>query len=148
MSHSLAELRSRNPMWYFERNYAALMSLVDDLRLHEKGISDYVFQGTQITINLLEQTRYTYLLEIRQTFPQSGIAIPDLEFRVRVYLDARLAEVVGYQGKHYLKARYPVPNISMFHPDEKRQSNLLLYDWLMSYGFTSLQQAGSARYFA
>jgi uncharacterized protein YqiB (DUF1249 family) len=135
-------------MWYFERNYAALMALVEDLELQEKAVAGYAFQGTQIRINLLEQTRYTYLVEIRQTFPQNSLAIPDLEFRVRIYLDARLAEVVGYQGKHYLKARYPVPNISMFHPDEKRQSNLLLYDWLMSYGYTSQQLAGSARYLA
>lgn len=135
-------------MWYFERNYAALMPLVEDLELQEKTVAGYAFQGTQIRINLLEQTRYTYLVEIRQTFPQNGLAIPDLEFRVRIYLDARLAEVVGYQGKHYLKARYPVPNISMFHPDEKRQSNLLLHDWLMSYGYTSQQLTGSARYLA
>ena len=145
---SMAELRSRNPMWYFERNYAAMVSLIDKLNLFETGVSEYSYQGTQITITLLEQTRYTCLVEIRQLFPQQGMPIPDLEFRVRIYQDARLAEVVGYQGKHYLKARYPVPNVSMFHPDEKRQSNLLLYDWLMSCGYTSQQHKGPVRHLA
>jgi len=134
MSHSIAELRSRNPMWYFERNYAALMFLLDELGVFDEGFSSYEHNGTRISITVLEETRYTYLLGICQHFPNAGKVIPDLEFKVRVYLDAQLAEVVSYQGEQYLKARYQIPNMSMFHPDEKRQSNLLLYDWLFTWG--------------
>ena len=134
MTHSIAELRRRNPMWYFERNYAALMSLLEELSVLDDGCSAYEYQGTRVYVTVLEETRYTYLLEIKQHFPNTGKVISDLEFKIRIYLDARLAEVVSYQGEHYLKARYPVPNISMFHPDEKRQSNLLLYDWLSACG--------------
>lgn len=142
MSHSIAELRRRNPMWYFERNYAALMHMLDELLVFDDGYAEFELHGARISVKVLEETRYTFLVELIQHFPQASETIPDLEFRVRIYQDARLAEVVSYQGERYLKARYPVPNISMYHPDEKRQTNLLLYDWLSACGRLNFKEFG------
>jgi uncharacterized protein len=51
-------------------------------------------------------------------------------FDVQLYHDARLAEVVRVARYRQFAARYPYPNPKMMQPDEKRQINLLLADWL------------------
>ena len=126
MSHSITETRHREPMWYFERNYSLLLYLLESAQVLEYGQVDFELSGNQVTLSLLEATRYTYLVELKQSHKSEQGFIPDL--------DAKLAEVVTYQGRRHLKARYSLPNTSMFLPDEKRQSNLLLYDWLSACG--------------
>lgn len=133
MTHSIAELRSTSPMWYFEYNYRLLMAVFDHHQLHEQSYAEYS-QGQHWTaLTVIERTRYTLLLTIKHSFQQGGMFLPDLVFKVRVYLDAALAEVVAYQGQHQLLASYLYPNDRMFHPDEKRQTNLLLHDWLSTW---------------
>jgi len=52
------------------------------------------------------------------------------EMIIRVYHDAKTAEVMSYQNQKYFKAVYPVPNKLMYQRDEKEQLNLFLADWL------------------
>jgi len=54
--------------------------------------------------------------------------VPELE--VRVYHDARMAEVVSAGASRHLLGRYPYPNQAMYQPDEKSQLNLFLGEWL------------------
>lgn len=132
MTHSIAEDRRYNPMWYFERNYSTLIEMLCNSQVLEQGRAEIKIAGTLIVLNLLERSRYTLLVEIQQSFltGENRRLLRDLQFTVRIYLDAKLAEVVSYQGEQPLKPRYPFPNQQMFYPDEKRQTNLVLYDWL------------------
>lgn len=77
-----------------------------------------------------EAGRYTSTLCLRQT---CGAALQDLviaELRVRLYHDARLAEVVSCSGRRRLRGVYEVPNPWMAQPDEKAQMNLFLGECL------------------
>lgn len=49
---------------------------------------------------------------------------------VRLYHDARMAEVVCMKRKQQLSGRYEYPNAQMRHPDEKYQLNHHLAEWL------------------
>ena len=119
-------------MWYFERNYSALIEMLCLSQALEHGRVEFELAGNRIEFVLLERSPYTLLVEIRQTFMrgEQSPLLGELQFKVRLYLDAKLAEVVSYQGQQPREVRYPVPNKHMFHPDEKRQTNLILYDWL------------------
>ena len=119
-------------MWYFERNYSALNDMLCISQVLEQGRVEFELAGTRIELLLLERSRYTLLVGIRQSFTPStdDRLLANLHFKVRLYLDAKLAEVVSYQGQQPLRSRYPFPNKRMFYPDEKRQTNLVLYDWL------------------
>ncbi|MEJ2452464.1 MAG: DUF1249 domain-containing protein [Gammaproteobacteria bacterium] len=134
MTHILARAKPINPMWYFERNFNALMKILSRCGLIEDGLERISLSGNLIEINLLERSRYTLLVAIRQRFTKSGNSrlLNDIQFKVRLYLDAKLAEVVSYQGHNALQPRYPYPNQQMYYPDEKRQVNLVLYDWLLN----------------
>lgn len=118
-------------MWYFERNFSVLIEMLQQSQVLEQERMEFELSGSRIVLTLLERSRYTLLLGIQQVFlPEQQHLLSDLHFKVRLYLDAKLAEVVSYQGQQAREPRYPFPNKRMFYPDEKRQINLVLYDWL------------------
>jgi hypothetical protein len=49
---------------------------------------------------------------------------------IRLYHDARLAEVISNQDIRHIKPRYDYPNNQMHQPDEKQQINVFLKEWL------------------
>ena len=49
---------------------------------------------------------------------------------IRLYHDARVAEVISSQDIQQVQPRYDYPNVQMHHPDEKEQMNLFLKEWL------------------
>lgn len=93
-----------------------------------KVIQINAYEGYRI--KLLELCKFTTTIKIEHV---SDTALGWLrpQFEVRLYHDARLAEVVACQQVRRFKAVYDYPNLEMMQPDEKRQINLLLRDWLM-----------------
>lgn len=92
-------------------------------------ISDFL----SYTVVVKEVTRYTSLIHISQDANIMGKNLSDM-FRptmvVRLYHDARMAEVISSQDVRQVKPRYDYPNIKMHLPDEKQQINLFLKEWL------------------
>lgn len=117
-------------MWYFERNYVVLSAILDETQLLQHGVANFDLGTCPVELRVLEETPYTLLIRICQTFTDKGAYLSDIIFEVRIYQDAHLAEVISYQGKARIKFKYAYPNDNMFVPDEKRQGNLLLHDWL------------------
>lgn len=81
-------------------------------------------------IKLLELCKFTTTIKIEHV-SESALGWLRPQFEVRLYHDARLAEVISCQQVRRFKAVYDYPNIEMMQPDEKRQINLLLRDWLL-----------------
>ena len=80
-------------------------------------------------------TRYTSLL----TFEQKALdTITTKTFSssfhprmiIRLYHDARMAEVISSQDICQVKPRYDYPNKNMHQQDEKQQINQFLNEWL------------------
>lgn len=132
MPHSIKQQRARSPMWYFEKNYHMLQTMLEETRLLDIGLVRFELGSSPVVIEVLEETRYTILLQVRQKFRPHGMLLPDAVFTVRIYLDARLAEVISYQGQRRIGYKYPYPYDDIYLPDEKRQCNLFLYDWLIA----------------
>jgi len=130
MSHSIQYARSRNPMWYFERNYFLLSGMVEETQLLQNGVAGFELGTCPVELSVIETTRYTALIKIHQRFNDMSAHLPDIIFDVRIYQDAHLAEVMSYQGRERIQFKYAYPNKNMFVPDEKSQGNLLLHDWL------------------
>ncbi|MGY5450562.1 DUF1249 domain-containing protein [Agarivorans sp. MS3-6] len=116
-------------MQLYAANYTFMMRLFPPalelgqcLRLTPQVGDDYLLECK-------ERTRYTSLYEITQAseIPRNYLQ-PQL--LVRLYHDARLAEVCASQQIYKLKPRYDYPNKKMHHRDEKHQTNQFLNDWL------------------
>lgn len=117
-------------MWFFERNYAVLTALLDEIQLERRGTVNFELAGCPVEISTIENTRYTSLIRIHHELKGKGSFLSDVIFDIRVYEDAQLAEVISYQGQSRIKFKYDYPNNNMYMPDEKSQGNLLLHDWL------------------
>ena len=116
-----------------EINYMLLLRiLADKEQVGEQRcffISDFL--SYRVTVN--EVTKYTTLITINQEANIRGYNLTEL-FRpkmvVRLYHDARMAEVISNQDVQQIKPRYDYPNERMHLPDEKQQVNYFLKEWL------------------
>ncbi|WP_442800647.1 DUF1249 domain-containing protein [Shewanella sp. AS1] len=82
-----------------------------------------------LDVILLENTQYTQLIEISRAVNRSQF-VDTPKVVVRVYHDAKLAEVLTSRQIYRLKAVYDYPNIRMYHRDEKYQVNAFLEELL------------------
>lgn len=89
-------------------------------------------------VTIVEVTRYTSLITFEQQIwqntdldtnpPFANLLKPSMS--IRLYHDARAAEVISSQGIRQVKPRYDYPNINMHQEDEKQQINQFLNEWL------------------
>ena len=111
-----------------ERNYAQLNRYLADDTVPGHTTVIRVTEQHHYRISVTEVARFTTTLHIELTDEREFYFRPS--FVVRLYHDARVAEVLACQQISGFKARYDYPNLDMLLPDEKRQINLLLRDWL------------------
>lgn len=88
-------------------------------------------------VRLLENTRYTQLIEISRHVGKNDY-IDSPKITVRVYHDAKLAEVLTSRQIYQLSPVYDYPNIRMHHRDEKYQVNAFLEELLRIDNYTSV----------
>jgi len=129
-------------MFLCANNYFLLLKVqADQTQLDEQRhffINDYL--SYKITVN--EITRYTSLItfeqqafetEDRQQTKLENNALPSVfhpRMTIRLYHDARMAEVISSQDVRQVKPRYDYPNVHMHQQDEKQQINQFLNEWL------------------
>jgi uncharacterized protein YqiB (DUF1249 family) len=118
-------------MSLYEENYRRLMQLIPQFR-KAPGNARPDPDGSQppLSLELLEQHKYTSVIALAQSIPAAEGLVPRLRMIVRVYHDAGLAEVTSYQNETRFDPVYPFPNRQMRQPDEKQQVNRLLGEWL------------------
>ena len=135
-----------------EINYMLLIRLLannDDEEVIGKERKFFISDFLAYNIKTLEVTRYTSLISICQEMPNANQAneenhqnfdeenkkgllssILHPKMTIRLYHDARMAEVISNQDIRQVKPRYDYPNNKMHLPDEKEQINIFLKEWL------------------
>lgn len=112
-----------------ELNYLRLYRLWPLLQQQGQLLQQPVDQPWLLTLSLLGSSTYTSDLLLKLDWSVRGQAVT-ATMEVRLYHDARLAEVLAYQGSRRFRPRYEYPNPALLQVDEKQQLNLLLRDWL------------------
>ncbi len=110
------------------RNYALLLRWLPEALALDAPVSVCGKHGL-LKITLLENTRYTQLVEISRPLGKTPL-IEDPKVLVRIYHDAKLAEVLTGQQISLLSAVYDYPNLRMYQSDEKYQVNAFLEELL------------------
>lgn len=111
-----------------EQNYARLMRLMQSLDGEGHGRFDVGQPGRQLDLRVLERCPYTTEISLQQDTLHALLPGPSLT--VRLYHDARLAEVTEATPFRRVQARHEYPNPAMHQPDEKQQWNRFLGEWL------------------
>lgn len=118
-------------------NYFLFLKIqADQTQLHQQRhffINDHL--AYVITVN--EVTRYTSLITFEQKVAEQPAGIEKSmlhslhpRMSIRLYHDARMAEVISSQDIQQVKPRYDYPNQQMHQEDEKQQINQFLNEWL------------------
>ena len=118
-----------------DANYLRIMKLFPSLRENDVSLFGVMIadEAAEVSFEVLERNPYTTSIQLTQLPEAPWGANPTI--RVRLYHDARCAEVVEYQRARHFKAVYAYPNDSMRQRDEKVQVNRLLGEFL-SYCLT------------
>ncbi|MAM69789.1 MAG: cytoplasmic protein [Gammaproteobacteria bacterium] len=120
-----------------DANYIRILQLLPKLNLGVRREisfagrlpSGYVDDSATV-IEVIEKFKYTSTVRIAQENEYSWSLYKTPEMLIRMYHDAKTAEVISYQQVRYLKAKYELPNKNMYQADEKEQINFLLSEWL------------------
>ena len=115
-----------------DANYERLLRLLPDIGGREAWTLDMLQaeQAGTVRLSVLERCPYTTTLRCSQRIGGSMV-FAEPTMTVRMYHDARTAEVTEYQNERRFDAIYVYPNQHMRLPDEKMQINRLLGDLLM-----------------
>jgi len=85
-----------------------------------------------LQIEVTDTARYTRHLSLTGHTPAAPWTGPQ-NLEVRLYLDARMAEVTRIRNQRIRLLRYPYPNPHMYSTDEKIQINRFLGSWLQHF---------------
>ncbi|WP_281556306.1 DUF1249 domain-containing protein [Thalassomonas sp. RHCl1] len=116
-----------------ETNYMMLLKLLADKEQAGEQRCFFISDFISYSVTVDEVTRYTSLITIAQDAHITGCDLAKLlrpSMSIRLYHDARMAEVISSQDVYQVKPRYDYPNENMHQPDEKQQINLFLNEWL------------------
>jgi uncharacterized protein len=118
-----------------EANYVRIMQLLPDMScidVREFGIELVGSMSGRFKIRVTERCKYTTMLDVSQlpSIDNEGTHPLNPCFSLRVYHDARMAEVVAYNRHRHLRSSYDYPNNNMYQRDEKAQLNSFLGEWL------------------
>ena len=114
-----------------ERNYYKIQQLLPELH-HADGFSLSIQigdQSGQAFFKVIDRAPFTTVLEVKlQANWGEWLALP--HFRIRIYHDVRMAEIISINKERHFQPTYTYPNEKMLLPDEKEQLNVLLSEWL------------------
>lgn len=118
-----------------ETNYSRFVRLFPRIANDEPSVFRVAFaqastdaEPDAVTFEVLARDRYTSVVALCQRAPDQQFAATRI--KVRLYHDARCAEVIEFQGERRFESVYPYPNEQMRHPDEKAQVNRFLAEFL------------------
>ena len=111
-----------------ESNYMRLRRVFPDYEnTNERKLR--IGDASSLTLSVSERSRYTTTFQLTHLSPVSK-PFGGVRLHVRLYHDARMAEVLGFQKHRQLEGRYPYPNQHMYQRDEKQQQNRYLGELL------------------
>jgi uncharacterized protein YqiB (DUF1249 family) len=112
-----------------EQNYASALRLLPDCDSESLSYEFEINAALSYRITILESTRYTSTIEMAQ-FTKNAPAFLQPVVEVRLYHDAKVAEVLSCQRISKLEPSYEYPNLHMHQRNEKQMVNIFLAEWL------------------
>ncbi|MEW9798423.1 DUF1249 domain-containing protein [Alteromonas sp. CYL-A6] len=112
-----------------ELNYTQFLRVLPDCDSEDLCYRFALKRGLHYVISILETAPYTTTVTIEQCAPGTPAYLKP-SMTVRLYHDARMAEVLSSQNTSAIEASYSYPNQRMRQRNEKYLVNLFLAEWL------------------
>ena len=117
-------------MSIYESNFERLVMLLPELLCPNNLFLKQAIEELFVTIDVVENHKYTTVIKISQVLPLQIPGVNQPVMLIRVCHDAKVAEVISYQGFLRFKPKYDYPNPKMHQVREKQRLNDFLGEWL------------------
>ena len=117
-------------MTLYESNFVRLGWLIKDLRAVTGGLVSRVRADCDLHLTPIERARYTSVFRLTYEFGHEGATLRDPDLEVRVYHDAKLAEVCGFRGFQRHPQLAELQSGLKRELDQRWARNMMLNKWL------------------
>ncbi|PIP81250.1 MAG: hypothetical protein COW84_00860 [Gammaproteobacteria bacterium CG22_combo_CG10-13_8_21_14_all_40_8] len=116
---------------FFESNYCLLLRLLP-VDSQWTVVSARVNSSLSLEIKLIENSLYTTTISLLSTIQKGKTVVKMDKWPIRLYHDAKVAEVLATLDGRQLDFKLSYPNKRMHQPDEKYRANEHLKEWLIA----------------
>lgn len=113
-----------------EANYQKLLRLIPNLRSVDKSALGHTLNKPALQLHILERKPYTLTIELSHCFKQQLSELFAPAVKIRIYLDAQLAEVIRDIDRPAANQLFQNPAKIMEIQDHKWRLNYFLHKWL------------------
>ncbi len=113
-----------------ESNYQKLFSLIPNLCSFRKQATGETTDKPALHLTIIERTKHTITVELSHNFNQDLKDFMEPAVKIRIYLDANLAEVLKDHARPQVSTVYKNPAQSVEIMNYKWRLNYFLQKWL------------------
>ena len=113
-----------------ESNYQKLLKLIPDLLTLKETAIGQALNNTALHITVIESTPYTLTVELSHNFTYYLEELLEPAVKIRLYLDAQLAEVLSDHARASVARVFKDPGLSRDIMNYKWRLNYFLQKWL------------------
>lgn len=117
-------------MTLYESNYVRLRKLVPDLSVIQGAVTSTVTDDCPLHLGIVERGPYTTTLTLTYLFDTAAGQIADPDLQVRVYHDARVAEVLSCARWHRHEVLAAIKSDLYCQLGDRWLRNVMLNKWL------------------
>ena len=124
----MSQISPVNKSWCLEQlcesNYHKLLQLIPNLQAFNAEAIGYADQKPNLHLQIVERSSYTITLQLSHCFDKDLelLRVPDV--KIRLYLDAHMAEVLR---------DYKRPAVRNIYKDPKQSIEIMNYKWRLNY---------------
>jgi len=111
-------------------NYQKLFKLIPELLELKKAAVGVALNNTPLHITVIENTPYTMMIELNHCFNHNKDECFEPSVKIRLYLDAQLAEVMSDQSRSPIALAFKDKSLSLDIMNYKWRLNYFLQKWL------------------
>ena len=111
-------------------NYQKLFKLIPELLALKKAAVGVALNNTPLHITVIENTPYTMMIELNHCFNHNKHECFEPSVKIRLYLDAQLAEVMSDQSRSPIALAFKDKSLSLDIMNYKWRLNYFLQKWL------------------
>jgi uncharacterized protein YqiB (DUF1249 family) len=130
----MSQLTPVNTSWCLEKicesNYQKLFRLIPDLTSFNKSAIGHTQDKPSLYLYVLERDRYTLTIELSHCFNWQLRELIEPGLKIRIYLDAELAEVIRDNDRPAVQRVYKNPGNTLAIRDYKWRLNYFFEKWL------------------
>ncbi len=111
-------------------NYQKLFKLIPDLMRFKATATGLARHHTKLHLEIIERTPYTLTVELSHCFQRDKDELLEPAVKIRLYLDAQLAEVLSDHARAGVAQVFKDPGLSLEIMNYKWRLNYFLQKWL------------------